>query len=282
MKVGTVALTLALIVTLALGLFVAPLVAEAQRVAAVPRIGVLGTYNSPFWEAFRQGLRDLGYVDGRTIAIEYRWTEGSDERFPDFAAELVRLKVDVIVTWGTPAPLAAKNATRTIPIVMASSGDPVGTGLVASLARPGGNITGLSSLNWELEGKRLELLKEVVPGLSRVAVLWNPGNPLHRGLLKETQAVAKSLKVQLQLVAAQVPADFESAFAKVTRERPDALIVLSDNFFVGQRKRIVDFTAKMRVPAVYTVSEFVPAGGLMSYGASYPDLFRPPPTWTRS
>ena len=272
MKVSKVGLALAL--TLALGILVAPLATDAQQVGTVPGIGVLGTYNSPFWEAFRQGLRELGYVEGRTVGIEYRWAEGRSERFPGLAAELVRLKVDVIVTWGTQAAFAAKNATRTIPIVMASSGDPVGTGLVSSLARPGGNITGSSSLSLELEGKRLELLKEVVGKLSRVAVLWNPGNPLHGVLLKETQAVAESLKVQLQLVAAQVPADFESAFAKVTRERPDALIVLSDDFFAGQRKRIVDFTAKMQVPAVYTGSTIVHAGGLMSYGASYPELFR--------
>ena len=261
---------------LTLCLLAAPFAAEAQQTGKVPRIGVLATtHNWPLWEAFRQGLRELGYVEGRTIAIEYRWTEGRDERFPDFAAELVRLKVDVIVTGGTPAAIAAKNATRTIPIVMGSSGDPVGTGLIASLARPGGNVTGLSALNLELEGKRLELLKEVVPKLSRVAVLWNPGNRLlHERYLKETQAAALSLGVQLQLVAVQSSADFESAFAKMTRERPDALIVEADLFFVLHRKRIVDFTAKTQLPAVYSFRDFVDAGGLMVYGASFPELYR--------
>jgi putative ABC transport system substrate-binding protein len=213
-------------------------------------------------------------VEGQTIGIEYRWTEGRDEQFPGFAAELVRLKVDAIVTWGTPAALAAKNATTTIPIVMAASGDPVGTGLVASLARPGGNVTGLSGLNWELEGKRLELLKEVVLKLSRVAVLWNSGNPLHVILLKETHGVAWALGVQLQPVAVQGSVDLDNAFAKMTKERPDALIVEADAFFVTQRRRIVDFTAKTQLPAIYTHRDFVDAGGLMTYGASYPDLFR--------
>jgi putative ABC transport system substrate-binding protein len=186
----------------------------------------------------------------------------------------VRLRVDAIVTWGTPAALAAKAATNTIPIVMAASGDPVGTGLITSLARPGANITGSSSLNPELEGKRLELLKEIVPKLSRVAVLWNPGNPVHGGLLDSTKAAAVPLTVQLELVPVQSAADLEGAFAKIGAARPHALIVLSDNFFVLERKRIVDFTSKVRLPAVYAVSIFADVGGLMVYGVNYHALFR--------
>jgi putative ABC transport system substrate-binding protein len=186
----------------------------------------------------------------------------------------VRLGADAIVTWGTPAALAAKTATNTIPIVMAASGNPLGTGLIASLARPGGNITGSSSLNLELEGKRLQLLKEIVPKLSRVAVLWNPGNPVHGDLLDSTRAAAAPLAVELQLVPLQSLADLESAFAKIHTARPHALIVLSDNFFVLERKRIVDFTAKIRLPAVYTVSVFADVGGLMVYGVNYHALFR--------
>ncbi len=256
------------------GLLAAPLAAEAQRTTRVPRIGILGSHDVPFWQSFREGLRELGYVEGSSITIEYRWAGEREDRFPELASELVRLGADAIVTWGTPAALAAKTATNTIPIVMAASGNPLGTGLIASLARPGGNITGSSSLNLELEGKGLQLLKEIVPKLSRVAVLWNPGNPVHGDLLDSTRAAAAPLAVELQLVPLQSFADLESAFAKIHTARPHALIVLSDNFFVLERKRIVDFTAKIRLPAVYSVSVFADVGGLMVYGVNYHALFR--------
>jgi putative ABC transport system substrate-binding protein len=260
--------------TVAAGFLAAPLAAEAQRTTRVPRIGILGSHDVPFWQSFREGLRELGYVEGSTITIEYRWAGEREDRFPELASELVRLGADAIVTWGTPAALAAKTATNTIPIVMAASGNPLGTGLIASLARPGGNITGSSSLNLELEGKGLQLLKEIVPKLSRVAVLWNPGNPVHGDLLDSTRAAAAPLAVELQLVPLQSLADLESAFAKIHTARPHALIVLSDNFFVLERKRIVDFTAKIRLPAVYSVSVFADVGGLMVYGVNYHALFR--------
>ena len=264
----------AFIGTLTGGFLAAPLAADAQRTTRVPRIGILGSHDVPFWQSFREGLRELGYVEGSTITIEYRWAGEREDRFPELASELVRLGADAIVTWGTPAALAAKTATNTIPIVMAASGNPLGTGLIASLARPGGNITGSSSLNLELEGKGLQLLKEIVPKLSRVAVLWNPGNPVHGDLLDSTRAAAAPLAVELQLVPLQSLADLESAFAKIHTARPHALIVLSDNFFVLERKRIVDFTAKIRLPAVYSVSVFADVGGLMVYGVNYHALFR--------
>ena len=264
----------AFIGSLASALLAAPLAAEAQRTTRVPRIGILGSHDVPFWQSFREGLRELGYVEGSTITIEYRWAGEREDRFPELASELVRLGADAIVTWGTPAALAAKTATNTIPIVMAASGNPLGTGLIASLARPGGNITGSSSLNLELEGKGLQLLKEIVPKLSRVAVLWNPGNPVHGDLLDSTRAAAAPLAVELQLVPLQSLADLESALAKIHTARPHALIVLSDNFFVLERKRIVDFTAKIRLPAVYSVSVFADVGGLMVYGVNYHALFR--------
>jgi putative ABC transport system substrate-binding protein len=270
MTVGKIMLSVALF----LNILLMPPAANAQQAARVPRIGILGSHDIPFWQSFRDGLRDLGYVEGRTITVEYRWAGEREERFPELASELVRLRVDAIVTWGTPAALAAKAATNTIPIVMAASGDPVGTGLITSLARPGANITGSSSLNPELEGKRLELLKEIVPKLSRVAVLWNPGNPVHAGLLDSTKAAAVPLTVQLELVPVQSAADLEGAFAKIGAARPHALIVLSDNFFVLERKRIVDFTSQVRLPAVYAVSIFADVGGLMVYGVNYHALFR--------
>jgi putative ABC transport system substrate-binding protein len=258
--------------TLAGGLLAAPLAAEAQPTARIPRVGILAQ-NSPLWEDFRQGLRDLGYVEGRTIVIESRWGEGSDERFPRLAADLARLGADVIVTWGTPSTLAAKNVTKTIPIVM-MSGDPVGTKLIVSLARPGGNITGLSSHNPGLEAKRLELLKELVPKLSHVAVLWNPANPLHDGLVREAKDTASQLGVRLELVGVKSSTEFDAAFATMEKKRPGALIVEGDIFFYSHRNRIVDFATKSHLPAVFTLRGFADAGGLLVYGASYSALFR--------
>jgi putative ABC transport system substrate-binding protein len=246
---------------------------KAQPAGRIPRVGILAQ-NAPLWDDFRQGLRDLGYVEGRTIVIQYQWGEGSDDRLPRLAADLARLGPDVIVTWGTPSTLAAKNATKTIPIVMVGSGDPVGTKLIASLAQPGGNITGSSSHNPGLEAKRLELLKELVPKLVHVAVLRNPANPLHDSLVREAKETASQLGVRLELVGVKSSTEFDAAFATMEKKRPDALIVEGDIFFYSHRQRIVDFTMKSRLPAVFTLRGFADAGGLVVYGADYPALFR--------
>ena len=267
------------LVTLSLGLLAAVPAAQAQQPARMPRIGYLGT-SSPslephYVEAFRQKLRDLGYIEGQNIAIEYRWAEGQDDRLPALAAELVHLKADVIVTAGTPGTLAATQATKTIPIVMASSGDPVESGLVASLARPGGNVTGLSILAPELEGKRLELLKEVVPKLSRVAVLWNPANPVVQLVFEQTRLAASKLRLTLEpVVEVRRVDDFEDAFAKIAKARPRALVVIVDRLLLAHRARIVGFAATRRLPGMYGFREYVEAGGLMSYAPSNIELFR--------
>ena len=253
-------------------LLAAPLAAGAQQAAKVPRIGLLDY--SPVWEPFRQGLRDLGYVEGQNIAIEYRSTEGRQELLREHAAELVRLKVDVIVAAGTPPTQAAMHATTTIPIVMVSTGDPLRTGLVASLARPGGNVTGNTVLGAELAGKRLQLLKDILPNFSRVAFLWNPANASLISHFNEIQAAARALGLTLQSVEVRDPNEFESAFLKMTRDRPDALIMTADPMHQLHLARIVDFTAKRRLPAMYQVKAYVEAGGLMSYGASSSDLYR--------
>ncbi len=256
-----------------------PLTAHAQQMEKVPRIGYLGS-SSPslephFVEAFRQKLRELGHIEGENIAIEYRWAEGQDDRLPDLAAELVRLQPNVIVTTGTPGIIAAQQATKTIPIVFASSGDPVRSGLVASLARPGGNATGFTILGPELEGKRLELLKEAVPVLSRIAVLWNPANPAIDFSFQEMQVAATALGVLLKpAVEVRRAADFERAFATISEARPDALIVLADRLLLAHRTRIVEFAAARRLPGMYPYREYVDAGGLMSYAPSDIDLFR--------
>ncbi len=258
-----------------------PLAAEAQQAAKVARIGFLtGTSlsvspNLP--AAFRQGLRDLGYVEGRNLVIEYRDAEGKFERFPALAAELVALKVDVLVAANSLAALAAKQATRTLPIVFAFAVDPVTDGLVTSLARPGGNVTGLSTLLAELVGKRLELLKQAVPGVSRVAVLWQPGaqgERTEKDLQKEAEVAARALGVRVQFVEARGPADFDRAFSDMTRARAGALTVFGSAMFFDERRRLVDLAAKNRLPAVYGLKEYVDAGGLMAYGANVADLFR--------
>ena len=237
--------TLGLIVTLALGILIAPLAAAAQQPAKVPRVGVLvpGSVSSfsARIEAFRQALRELGYVEGQNIGIEYRYTEGKLQRLPDLAADLVRLKVDVIVTASAPAILAAKSATNTIPIVMAGIGDPLGTGVVSNLARPGGNITGLSLLTAELAGKRLEVLKEVVPGLSSLAVLWNPANPVSAVALRETELAAGTLAVRLQKVEVRHPDDFTNAFSAITGRQVSALFVIEDPLITGHRTLIAGY-----------------------------------------
>jgi putative tryptophan/tyrosine transport system substrate-binding protein len=262
------------------GIVVAPLAAEAQQTAKVPRIGFLlpnlaASPHPP--DAFRQGLRDLGYVEGRNVVMEYRDAEGKFERLPALAAELVALKVDVIVAPGTPAALAAKQATRTLPIVFASAGDPVASGLVTSLARPGGNVTGLSILAPELVGKCLEQLTQAVPGVSRVAALWHPGDYAERtdkDMLREADVAARALGVRLQVVEARGPEDFDRAFSDMTRGRADAVTVQSTNVFFIERRRLVDLAAKNRLPTMYLTREFVDAGGLMSYGPNVADLFR--------
>jgi putative ABC transport system substrate-binding protein len=268
-----------LAVILTLGFIAAPLVAEGQKPTRVLRIGYLGI-SSPslephYVEAFRQQLRDLGYIEGQHIALEYRWAEGRDDRLPALAAELVRLDPVVIVTTGTPGTRAAMQATKTTPIVMASSADPVRGGLVASLARPGGNVTGFTILTPELEGKRLELLKRVVPRLSRVAVLWNPANPAIPFYYEATQVAGRALHVTLEpVVEVRRIEELENAFSTIASVRPDARAVLADRFLLAHRRRIVDFAAARRLPGMYPYREYVDAGGLMSYAPSNIELFR--------
>jgi putative tryptophan/tyrosine transport system substrate-binding protein len=270
----------ALAAALVLGLLASPLAAEAQQAAKIARIGYLHPNLAPGphqHEAFRQGLRDLGYVEGRNVVIEYRDAEGKFERLPPLAAELVALKVDVIVAPNTLAALAVKQATRTLPIVFAVAADPVTSGLVTSLARPGGNVTGLSILSPELVGKGLERLKEAVPGVSRVAVLWQPGavgERTERAMLKEAEVAARTLGMRPQFIEARGPADFDGAFAEMTRARAGALTVLASTMFTLERRRLVDLAAKNRLPAVYISRESVDAGGLMSYGANLADNYR--------
>jgi putative ABC transport system substrate-binding protein len=262
------------------GLLAAPLIAEAQQAAKIARIGWLG--NDPVGgphlsEAFRQGLRDLGYVEGRNVVIEYRWAEGKFERLPALAAELVALKVDVILATTVLAAVAAKQAVKTIPIVFFAAADPIGSGLVTSLARPGGNVTGLSVLSPELIGKRLEHLKQAVPGVSRVAVLWEPGGGGERtdkDMLKRAEVAGQALGMRLQYVEARGPADFDRAFSDMTRAHADALTVLPSPMFFNERRRLVDLAAKHRLPAGYPWREGADAGGLMSYGPSIADLYR--------
>jgi putative ABC transport system substrate-binding protein len=269
---------LTLIVAFTLSVLLTPPATEAQQRAHLPRVGYLGTSSASLEpelvKAFREGLRDLGYVEGQNILIEYRWAEGNYQRFPDLVADLVNLKVDLILTAGTPGALAAKRATQTIPIVMAVTGDAVGTGLVSSLARPGGNLTGLTTMVPDLEGKRLEILREVVPKLTTLVVLLNTANPLTAIQWKQTTISAKTLGIQLQPVELRRPEEFKDAFAKVARQRPDGITMVADRFLLAHRMQIVDFVAKTRLPAIYPYRDFVVAGGLMSYSPSYEDLFR--------
>ena len=259
------------------GLLAAPLTAEAQQSGKVARIGILSP-GAPFdagrnpsalavlFGALRESLRELGHVEGQNIAIESRWAEGNYDRLPGFAAELVGLKVDVIVTYGTPASLAAKRATGTIPIVMAAIIDPVASGLVTSLARPGGNLTGQSMMSPDLVEKQLEILKEVVPKVSRVALLHNPANPGNALQARHGQDAARALGVRLQLLGARGPSEIDSAFAAMTNEQAGAFIVLVDAALLDHRIRIADLAARRRLPAVYGLSEHAEAGGLMAYG----------------
>jgi putative tryptophan/tyrosine transport system substrate-binding protein len=265
----------------ALALLAAPLAAEAQPAGKVHRIGFLGsgvaTGDPRAREAFRDRLRELGWIEGQNLLIEYRFASGKPERLPALAAELVALKVEVIVAPNTPAALAAKQATRILPIVFIGAGDPVTSGLVTSLARPGGNVTGLSVLSTELVGKWLELLKQAVPGVSRVAVLWQPGamdERTDKEMQEGAEVAAQALGVRLQFVEARGPAEFDRAFSDMTKARVGALTVRPAPMFISERRRLVDLAAKNRLPAVYAWREFVDAGGLMAYGPNLSDLYR--------
>ena len=253
-------------------------VADAQQLGKIPRIGFLGNSTAALEEnlvgPFREGLRDLGYVEGKNISIEYRWAEGKYERFPALISELIAQKVDMIVTAGTPASLAVKKAAPSIPLVMIAVGDPIGTGLIKSLAEPGGNVTGLTSIAADLEGKRIELLREVIPKLSHVAVFWNPASPFQVVAEKEVQAAARVFKMKVLSLGVQAPEQFDNAFATIRKERPRALLVLADRLFLHNRARIMEFTTQHRLPGVYAYLELVEAGGLMSYGPSYADMHK--------
>jgi putative ABC transport system substrate-binding protein len=252
-----------------------PLVALAQ---SAYRIGVLDTtsaaLNAANFDALRQGLRQHGYIEGQNLVIEYRSADGRAERFPDLAAELVRLNVDLIVTRGTPAIFAAKNATKTIPVVMAASGDPLGAGVVAGLARPGGNVTGLSAFVTELQAKRLELLREMVPRIDRIAALLNMSSPAEPPQWEETKAAARTLAIEPQLLDVRKPEDLSRAFETAIRQRADALVVGINVLTQANRRPIADLATKHRLPAIYASREFVDAGGLVALGVSYPDLYR--------
>jgi len=256
-----------------------PLAGHAQPVAKVPRVGWLSpgsaTSDEAFLRSFHEGLRELGWMPGRNIAIEPRWAEGKFERLPELAAELVALKVDLIVASVTQASLAAKRATATIPIVMVGVGDPLGSSLVDSLARPSGNVTGPSSMLAEASRKQLALLKDAVPQVSVVAVLWNPANPVWQAAaLRETEVAANAMGLRLQLVEARGPEEFERAFAAITLERAGALFVPADIIFVRHAKQMADLATKHRLPTMFGFREHVEAGGLMSYAADFAIMFR--------
>jgi putative tryptophan/tyrosine transport system substrate-binding protein len=271
MKKGTS--TLIILATL---IFAQVYLAHAQKQASIPRIGVLllGAPPNANLDAFIQGLRELGYVEGKNILIEYRFAEGKADRLPELARELVRLKVAAIFTAGTPAIFALKEATKTIPIVFFSTSDPIGTGVVASLAHPGGNITGISVLASDLWPKRLELLKEIFPKLSRVAMLWNKGNAGMALEAKATQEVAGPLHVTLQDRGVKDPNELDAVFALMTKDQPDGFLALMDPVLNSYQKRILDFLAQNRLPAIFENKTWVEAGGLISYGANYADAHR--------
>jgi putative ABC transport system substrate-binding protein len=267
-------------VLLILSLLVAPLAVDAQPTKHVPRVGYLsiGSSADPArlrrFEAFRHGLRALGYVEGQTIALEPRWAEGMYERYPALAADLVRLPVDVIVAVGGAATQAVQHATGTIPIVMSVVNDPVGSGLVPNLARPGGNVTGLSLMAPDLVGKQFEVLKEVVPQVSRVALLWNPANPASASQLREAEAAARAVGVQLQTLEVRRPQEIESAFGAMTQEQAEALVVLTDSIFTNQARQIAELVAQRRLPTIDGMREHAEAGGLLVYSANLLDLER--------
>jgi putative tryptophan/tyrosine transport system substrate-binding protein len=262
------------------GLLAAPLAAEAQSAGKIYRIGVLSPFSASFgpgpsFEAFRLTLRDLGHVEGRNIALEYRWADERYDRLPDLAADLVRLRVDAIVsTWSTPAALATKKATSTVPIVFAGVGDAVGVGVVESLTRPGGNVTGSTFVTEETIAKQLELLKEVIPRISRIGVVINPMNPVYGPVLRASEAPARALGVQLDVVGVQSAADFERALRAAIKRRVGGLVVLRDAVLVANQPRLLTLAETARLPAMYGVREFVDSGGLMSYGPSLAEMYR--------
>ena len=244
----------------------------------MPRIGYLDSgvaaSGDPLLEAFRQGLRDLGWVEGRNLAVEVRSAEGRYNRLPELAAELVRLKVDIIVVSSTPAAVAAKQATTTIPIVIGRVADPVGSGLVATLAHPGGNITGWTHQGLEMRVKYLDLLKEAVPTATRIGILWNPANPIHGPSLKSIEATARALKVELYPEGVQEPSKIQSAFSALVRKRVQALAVFLDGMFLEHGQQIIALAARRRIPTIYGATELARAGGLMAYGVNLPDMYR--------
>jgi len=268
-----------LLIAMGAGALAAPLASLAQQpLAKVRRIGRLAPATPAFTslpdEGFVQGMRELGWVEGGNIASEYRYANGVLERLPALAAELVRLKVEVILAGSTPAIVAAKNATATIPIVMVTTGDPVAGGLVASLAHPGGNVTGVTALSQELGGKALDLLKQAVPGISRVAVLGGPAYPSMGTGARAIESAARALGVTLQTIVARTPAEIDGAFAAMRQQRVDGLLVLPDPMFNVDQNRIPALAARHRLPAIYELREFVDAGGLMFYGATLRDMYR--------
>ena len=260
---------------LAGGLLVAPLAAPAQQPGKIWRIGILGSLDEQTLQGeLVQGLRELGYVEGENTTIDRRYSQGRDERLPALAAELVRLNVHAIVATGGSPPYAAKQATSTIPIVFSNNGDPVGSGLVASLGRPGGNVTGLSLVSPEIVGKRLQLLKEALPGISRVAVLSNPSSPMRALSLREAEVAARPLHVQLRMLEAQAPRDLASAFSTATKERIQALMVLGGPMFYRERAHIADLATKSHLPAIAAQREYAEVGCLMTYGANLRENYR--------
>jgi putative ABC transport system substrate-binding protein len=263
-----------LIAILALGFLAVSEPAIAQPPAKIHRVGVLGNENNPPWEGFRQGLRELGYVEGQNITIEWRWSEGKPDRFPGLATEIVALKPDVIVASGTQATRAAKRATSAIPIVMTTSSYPDKIGLVDSLSRPGGNVTGLSNVGPELSGKKLELLKAIAPKASRVAVVFNPASEVEPLTVRDLSAAAAAVGVEIQPVEVRSPDDFSAAFAALLPGRVHALLALGNPINFKGRQLIVDFALKNRLPSIYDERLFVEAGGLMSYASSFTDSFR--------
>jgi len=260
-------------------LLAAPLAVQAQPATQVFRIGLLGTVplSEPgaarIWEGLFEGLRQLGYVEGKNLIVEGRYSEGRPERLPALAADLVRVRVDVIVA-AAYTPVAAKGATSTIPIVMTNNGNPVGSGLVASLARPGGNVTGMSTLTVEVIGKQLQLLKDALPRVSRVAVLMNPGSPQYLAHASQAEDAARALAMRLQILHARAPTDLAGAFSAAMKESAEAVVITGDPMFFGERMRIIELAAKSRVPLIANQSEYPEAGGLLSYGTDQRDSFR--------
>ena len=251
-----------------------PLVARAQQARKIWRMGFIARGHETFYDALFEGLDELGYAEGRNLMVERRYAGDRTERFQEFAAEMVRLNVDIIIVVTTPAALAIKSATTTIPVVFPNAINPVETGVVASLAHPGGNVTGGAAQTAVLSAKRLEILKEVVPGLSREAVLWNGANPALAFAWRETQGAARALGVALQPHEVRDLKDIEAAFAVMTQQRPDVLLVLQDALTLQHRQEIIDFTIQKRLPGIFVAKEWVEAGGLMSYGESLPDMYR--------